>query len=492
MQRPLTGAASSKCDYSAVILGAGMSGICAAIELQNAGIDDFIIIEKQDGIGGTWWDNRYPGAQVDVPAPVYAFSFASNPDWRQRFADAGEIQRYLQRLAQQHGLQSKLRLGTRLISAQFDESSGRWQFRTDAGDAFAARFFVCSTGPLSQPRWPAIAGLETFKGTRIHSARWEDGYSFAGKRVAVIGTGSTAVQLIPPIAREAAQLFVFQRSANWVLPRLDRRYRWLDRWLMRVPGYAGLVRRSWSLFLETMRRGFDDGTLARAALHALARWQRRRQVRSPTLRQRLTPDYPLGCKRLIFSNSYFPAMSAEQVELVTASISRISEHAVVTTDGVEHSVDVLVCATGFDTVHLLSSISIVGRGGQTLAAAWSAGPEAMNGISVTGFPNLFLMLGPNTATGHTSTLFFIEPEVRHAIACMRRVLDGGHRSIEVSAEAQQHYNSDLQSRLGGSVWSRCSSWYRTDEGRIVALFPGPTDEYVRSTEQPDWSAYRIE
>lgn len=478
-------------EHQVVILGAGMSGLCMAIGLQRAGMHDFVIVEQQPGLGGTWWDNTYPGAQVDVPSPVYSFSFAPNPDWSGRFASAPEIQAYMQRLAEKHGLLAHLRLGTRLTAATFDEATGHWNLATDRGDTLRAPFFVCSTGPLSQLRWPDIPGLANFKGERLHSARWDATVPLAGRRVAVIGTGSTASQLIPPIASQAGQLHVFQRTANWVLPRLDRRYNRLDHLLAHFPPYARTVRWCWTQVLEWGRRGFDEGTLARTGMLKTATAHRRRQLPDPALREKLTPPYPLGCKRLIYSNDFYPALSRPNVELVTDGIARITEGGIVTADGRERVLDVLVCATGFETVQLLSSITVTGLGGRTLREAWANGPEAFHGISVEGFPNLFLSLGPNTATGHTSTLLYIEPETQHAIACMQAVLKGNHRWIEVRPEVMRAHNDALQQRLAGSVWSLCRSWYRMEGGRIVALFPGFTAEYVKAVKRPRMADYRM-
>jgi cation diffusion facilitator CzcD-associated flavoprotein CzcO/acetyl esterase/lipase len=478
-------------EHQVVILGAGMSGLCMAIGLQRAGIHDFVIVEKQPGLGGTWWDNTYPGAHVDVPSPVYSFSFAPNPDWSRRFASAPEIQVYMQRLAEKHGLLAHMRLDTRLTEATFNEASGHWTLRTDRGDTLRARFFVCSTGPLNQPRWPDIPGLETFKGPRLHSARWDATVPLAGHRVAVIGTGSTASQLIPPIAAQAGRLHVFQRTANWVLPRLDRPYNRLDHLLAHFPPYARTVRWCWTQVLEWGRRAFDEGTVARKGMLKTAAAHRHRQLPDPALREKLTPPYPLGCKRLIYSSDFYPAMSQPNVELVTDPIERITERGIVTADGQERAIDVLVCATGFETVQLLSSITVTGLGGRTLRETWANGPEAFPGISVAGFPNMFLSLGPNTATGHTSTLLYIEPETQHSIACIQAVLKSGKRWIEVRPEVMRAHNDALQRRLAGSVWSLCRSWYRTQEGRIVALFPGFTAEYVKAVRHPNLNDYRM-
>jgi cation diffusion facilitator CzcD-associated flavoprotein CzcO len=472
-------------DHEVVILGAGMSGLCMAAQLQKAGIHDFVLLEKQPGLGGTWWDNTYPGAHVDVPAPAYSLSFAPNPHWKQRFASAAEIQAYQQHVAQRFHLLPHIRLNTRITEARFDEASARWQFRTDGGDTLTSRFFVCSTGPLNQPRWPEIPGLDSFAGQRLHSARWDHGVALAGKRVGVIGTGSTASQLIPPIAEVAGRLSVFQRTANWVLPRLDRPYNALDRLLARLPLYPRIVRGCWAQALELGRRGFDEGTLARKALLAGAERHLRAGVPDPALQTKLRPNYPLGCKRIIYSNDFYPALGRPNVSLVTEAIARVTPNGIVTTDGQEHALDVLVCATGFETVRLLAATPVLGTQGRSLQQAWAQGPHAFHGITVPGFPNMFLLLGPNTATGHTSTLLYIEPEVRHSIACMQAVRQGGRRWIEVREDVHRRHNEALQQRLQGSVWSLCRSWYRADNGRITALFPGFTREYVRAVRRPD-------
>ena len=469
-----------------MILGAGMSGLCMAIELKRAGVHDFVILEKSAGLGGTWWDNRYPGAQVDVPAPLYSFSFAPNPLWKRRFADAAEIQAYMLACAQAQGVLPHIRFGTTLRSASFDERSDRWQLCTAADEPFDAQFFVCSTGPLSRLRWPDVPGLNDYRGRRLHSSRWDAGLALQGQRVGVIGTGSTACQLIPPLAQVAAQLHVFQRTANWVLPRLDRPYNALDRALVRLPLYARAVRAFWFNVLEMGRRGFEEGSFMRRAMLANAARHLQRQVSDAALRERLTPPYALGCKRLVYSNEFYPALMQPNVELVTDAISRVTATGIVTVDGAgqltERPLDVLVCATGFDVQHSLAEMHITGRNGQTLDSAFADGPVAQLGLTVAGFPNLFLMLGPNTATGHTSTLLYIEPGVRWAVRAMQEVARRGLRSIDIKAAVMQAYNDGLQARLAGSVWAGCRSWYRSDSGRVIAIFPGFTREYVKAVE----------
>lgn len=482
---------SAETTVEVAILGAGMSGLCMAIQLQQAGITDFVLIEKSSGIGGTWWDNRYPGAQVDVPAPAYSFSFAPNPGWTHRFADAPEIQRYQQQLADRHGLAARTRLGVAVTEARFNTEQGRWHLLLDNGDRLSARFFACSTGVLNTARWPDIPGLSSFTGRLLHSARWPADADLNGLRVGVIGTGSTAAQLVPAIAPRVGRLTVFQRTANWVLPRLDRRYGRLDRWLLKLPGYAPLVRRWWVQVMEWGRRGFDEGTLARRMMLATANAHRRRSLPDARLREQLAPPYPLGCKRIIYSNDYYPALARPQTALVTDGIHRVTAGGVLTEDGREHLLDVLICATGYDTVRPLGNVRIEGLGGRLLSDAWAEGAQAYLGIAVAGFPNFFLMLGPNTATGHTSTLLYIEPQVSHAIACMQRVHRGGRRWIAVKPDVARAHDEAQQRRLSMSVWSRCTSWYRAGNGRIVAIWPGYTADYVRAVRRPDEAAYEL-
>ncbi len=469
-------------------MGAGMSGLCTAVALKRAGQQDFVVIEKSEGLGGTWWDNRYPGAQVDVPAPVYAFSFAPHAHWKQRFADAAEILAYMQGLARDHGLEPHLRLRTAIRSARFDEDTGLWQLQLDQGECLSARFFVCSTGPLSVPRWPDIPGLASFAGPRLHTARWDAGVPVQGQRVGVIGTGSTAAQLVPVLAQQAAHLSVFQRTANWVMPRMDRRYGALDRVLTRLPLYQRLVRWAWVGLSEVFRSSFEEGSPTRRKVLGDALRHLRRQVADPALRQRLTPPYPLGCKRIIFSNTWLRTLGQAHVALVTESIREVTPQGLVTADGQLHALDVLVCATGFDVQHAMA-VPVTGLKGCSLQAQWADGPQAYFGTTVAGFPNLFLMLGPNTATGHTSTLLYIEPQVDFVLRAMREVKRRNTRWLDVKPEVMAGFNEELERRLGPSVWSQCRSWYRAESGRNVAIWPGYTREFRRRMARLDFADF---
>ena len=469
-------------------MGAGMSGLCMAIQLLRAGQRDFVVIEKSAGLGGTWWDNRYPGAQVDVPSPVYAFSFAPHAQWMQRFAAAPEILAYMQSLADRYALAPNLRLRTAITAAHFDEASGLWQLRLDDGSTLTARYFVCSTGPLSVPRWPDIPGLEDFSGPRLHTARWDANVPLKGQRVGVIGTGSTAAQLVPEVARQAGHLSVFQRTANWVMPRMDRRYGALDRALVRLPLYQRLVRWAWVGASEWLRRSFEDGTLARRMVLHDAAVHLRRQVKDARLRERLTPNYPFGCKRIIFSNTWLRTLAKPNVRLVTEGIQRITPTGVLTADGQEHALDVLVCATGFDVQHSMA-VPVTGLGGRSLQDAWADTPQAYFGTAVAGFPNLFLMLGPNTATGHTSTLLYIEPQVSFVLRAMQEVRRRQCRWLDVKPDTMAAFNDELQRRLAPTVWMQCQSWYRAASGCNLAIWPGYTREFRRRMAALDWQGF---
>jgi cation diffusion facilitator CzcD-associated flavoprotein CzcO len=384
-----------------------------------------------------------------------------------------------------------LRLNRAVIEAVFDEATSLWQLTLASGDVLRGRYFVCSTGSLNQARWPDIPGLASFAGQRLHSALWDASVPLAGRRIGVIGTGSTASQLTAPIAEQAAHLTVFQRTANWVLPRIDRPYHAIDRLLARLPLYPRLARGFWYAVLEWGRRGFDEGTLARRGMQRTAAAHLRRQIEDPALREKLRPPYPLGCKRIIYSNDFYPALARPNVTLETAAIREVTPRGIVTADGREHPLDVLVCATGFDTTHLLSSLAVRGRAGQLLSDVWANGPAAYRGVMVPGFPNLFLLLGPNTGTGHTSTLLFVEPQVQFVLGAMRRLEQQGASSIDVRPDVFAEHNAQLQARLEGSIWSLCRSWYRTDSGKITALWPGFTAEYVKGLLDVRWDDYAI-
>lgn len=475
-----------------VIQGAGMSGIAMAIALKRAGHHSFVVLEQSAGAGGTWWDNRYPGAQCDVPSHLYSFSFELKRDWTRVFAPAAEIQRYVEDCIERHALAPHLRFGREVVRAGYDARDSRWTVHTRDGEVYRPRFFIVSLGPLNHARLPA--GIEAYRGTVMHTARWNHAYSFAGRRVAVIGSAASAVQVVPTLATQASRLTIFQRTPSWILDRPDRAYGALARTLFALPG-AARVYRSWLYWrFEANAFAFKGHGFFYWLLGRMARRHLESQVADPALRARLTPNYPLGCKRVLITRDYYPALQRANVELVPLAAASFTATGVVAADGSHHEVDAIVCATGFETLDPLAAIDLRGRDGHALSTAWADGPQAYRGVTVAGFPNLFLLLGPNTGTGHTSVLIPIEAQVRHVLACLDEVRRRGARALEVCAAAMQDNNADLQRRLADIVWSSpaCTSWYKTASGRVLATYPGFITRYVLETRRPRFDDYRFE
>jgi cation diffusion facilitator CzcD-associated flavoprotein CzcO len=473
------------------ILGAGVSGLCMGIALKRAGIDSFTIYEKSDALGGTWHDNAYPGSACDVPSHLYCFSFEPNPGWSRKFSPQPEIAAYLARCADKYGLLPHIRFGCEIAGASFDEGESSWRLRTTAGEALRADVLVSGTGQLNRPHVPDLPGLPSFEGTQFHSARWDPRHDFTGESVAVIGNGASAIQFVPEVAPRAGRLSVFQRTPNWLVPRLDRAYtpreqavfrrvpfvlrgvRWLIYWALESR-FLGFFRDSW--LSRRMERG------CREFLDA--------QIPDPELRVKLTPDYPVGCKRILISDDYYPALLRPNVALVTSPIERIAPDAVVTRDGRVHPADTLLFATGFETTSFLAPMEIEGRGGRKLEAVWREGAEAYLGMAVPGFPNLFLLYGPNTNLGHNSIIFMIECQVGYVARCIRRLFGRDLASLEVRPEAMARYDAALQRDLARTAWAAgCHSWYKTEAGRVTNNWSGFTVGYWRRTRRPDFSDF---
>lgn len=472
------------------ILGAGMSGIAMGIALKKAGFHSFTIFEKAAGIGGTWWDNTYPGAQCDVRSHLYSYSFEPNPDWSRTFAPQAEIQHYMAHCAEKYDLMPHIRLNCAITQARFDADSASWTLRTQRGESVSASIFICSAAPLCEPRYPDVPGLATFSGKLFHSSRWDHGFDLREKRVAVIGNAASAVQIVPRIAPVVRQFTVFQRSAHWILPRPDRAYTALEKTLFRVPPIACAHRYFLYWLHESNRLGFNQGSRVARYATRMAEKHLAHQVPDEQLRAVLRPDYPIGCKRVLISSDYYPALTRPNAELATSPIERVTADGIVTRDGRVRAVDAIICATGFDAVRLLSSVHITGPAGNTLAMAWREAPEAYHGVSVAGFPNFFLLLGPNTGQGHTSTLIFIEAQVEFAMCCMRELLLRGKACLDVKPEAMRLHNHALQETLGRSVWAAgCASWYKTSAGRIAAIYPGFSFQYVRELRRAPFADY---
>lgn len=460
--------------------------------LRKAGITSFVIIEKSAGIGGTWWDNTYPGAECDVRSHLYSYSFDPNPDWSQAYAPQREIQEYLVRCAAKFNLLSHIRFNTVLAEARFDAQQGLWLLQLENGEQLSANFFVCSAGPLSEPRYPDIPGMDTYKGRLFHSARWDHGYPFEGKRVAVIGTAASAVQLIPRVAPLVAKLYIYQRSPNWIIPRFSHTYKPWEKALFRISFFARAHRFLLYMVHELNRLSFNPGSLMAKIARKLAEMHLRHQIPDRRLRDALCPGYPFGCKRVLLSNDYYPALMRSNVELIDIPIKRIDQTHIVTGDGESREVDAIVCATGFNIKHVLSSIKIQGLDGCLLSQAWKHEPEAYQGVTVANFPNLFILLGPNTGQGHTSAILFIEAQVSYTLKCIQELGKRQKHFLAVKPDAMNRYNVALQKTLATSVWAAgCRSWYKTESGKIIGIYPGFSFQYIHQLRKPRFEDYII-
>lgn len=472
------------------IIGAGPGGICAAIKLLAAGFRDVVLLEQANGIGGTWWHNRYPGLSCDIKSHLYSFSFAPKLDWSRPYGTRDEIHAYLEEVVRTHHLAERIRFGTRIEHAAWSDESATWTLGSAAGESFVFDVVVASVGLFGDLRWPEIEGLASFAGRSFHTARWDHEQSLEGARVAVIGSAASAVQLIPEVAKVAERLVVFQRSPNWVLPKEDTP--WTDEQIAAFRADPDLVARSRDEIFAQL-----DGLITfsdRDAL-ALATEAGRRAiavVNDPELRRKLTPSTPYGCQRPLMSNDYYPTFNRPNVALVTEPIERITPDGVRTSDGVEHRVDTLVIATGFAATSFLATIDVVGRDGATLAAAWKQGAHAYLGITTAGFPNLFMLYGPNTNNG--SILFMLECQADYVVRTLEWMEADGIGSVDVRPEVEARYNEELQRDLDGiGVWAAgsCTNYYRGPSGRIVTQWPHGMREYRRRTERPEPSDFRV-
>jgi cation diffusion facilitator CzcD-associated flavoprotein CzcO len=478
-----------------LIVGSGFAGLCAAIKLAEDGETDYVVIERGDDVGGTWRDNTYPGACCDIPSQLYSFSFAPNREWTSSYSPQPEIQAYLRRVAERYGVVGKTVFGTELEHAAWDDDAQRWRCRTSSGE-IVSRTLVTGTGSLSEPRLPDVEGIGSFAGPLFHSARWDHSTELAGRRVAVVGTGASAIQIVPELQKTAAHLDVYQRTAPWVIPRNDRRYRPLERAaLRRLPALGRLYRTGIYWAHEGYVPAFTIQPRLAAPAQRAALANLHRGVKDPVLRAKVTPHFRLGCKRILRSNTYYPALASDNVEVVTDPISRITPHAIVTADGAEHPVDAIVVATGFCATDLPVAHRIVGRAGRTLAEEWDAtGMSAYKGTTVHGFPNLFMIVGPNTGQGHTSMVFIIESQVAYLRDAVREMRRHRYGAVEPRATAQQRWNSSLQRRMRRTVWSSggCSSWYLDAHGRNTTLWPRSTVTFRRALASFDSGAYDVE
>ena len=470
---------------SVAVIGAGFGGMGMGIALKRAGIQDFHIFEAAGEVGGTWRDNTYPGVACDIPSHLYSFSFDQNPQWSRRFSPGAEIQEYLVDCARRHGLYEHITFHTAIQSATFDEVSHRWTLTTDAGIEYQADSLVMAVGPLSTPQIPDLPGLDEFQGACFHSSRWDHSLELADKRVGVVGTGASAIQIVPGIANEAAEVVVFQRTPPWVIRRRDRAYSSLEKALFtHVPGLQRAYRSFIYLRNEAHAVGLLDAPFAMRAMERLALKRLRRTIEDRETQAALTPDYSVGCKRVTLSDDYYPTLARDDVHLIPEAVASFSQEGVVTTGGREVPLDVVVLATGFKATEYLSHFSIRGRGGVDLNESWRDGAEAYYGVAVSGFPNLFLLLGPNTGLGHNSVVFMIEAQINLALQCIQEMNRRRATAIEVRPSTQRRFNDALQERLRGTVWSSgCQSWYLDKSGKNTTLWPGYTAEYWLRTRR---------
>jgi cation diffusion facilitator CzcD-associated flavoprotein CzcO len=460
------------------IIGSGFSGIGMAIRLRRMGLDAFTLYEAADSLGGTWRDNAYPGAACDIPSHLYSFSFELNAAWTRTYAPQHEILDYLRHCARKYDVERFIEYRSNVRAARFVEPRGIWQVEIERDGALKtieADIVIAANGPLSRPAFPKIAGLERFEGKLFHSARWDHDYPLEGKHVAVIGTGASAIQFVPQIQPRVAQLAVFQRTPPWIMPRGDRAIgeRW--RWLYRHMPLAQRVARAAIYWQHESRAlGFSVDQRLLKTPTKFARSYLRHKVKDPELRARLTPNYLLGCKRVLLSSDYFPALAQPNAELVTEAIREVVADGIVTADGTHRAFDAIVCGTGFQVNDVDAPFQVTGVGGQDLGETWRReGPEAYLGASVSGFPNFFFVIGPNTALGHNSMIYMIESHIRYIAGCIRALQRSGARTMDVRAGAQRAWNARLQARFKRTVWqSGCHSYYLTQAGKNTALWPG--------------------
>ncbi len=475
------------------IVGTGFAGIGLAIRLRQAGIEDFVLIERADDVGGTWQANTYPGCQCDVPSHLYSFSFAPNPSWTRTYSRQPEIWDYLRDLTDRHGLRPHIRFGHELERRDVGRASSQhWRVETSRG-AWTAQLVVDATGPLSHPQVPAIRGLRRFEGTMFHSADWDHDHDLTGERVAVIGTGASAIQFVPRIADRVARMHVFQRTAPWILPHTDRPTTRLERRLYKALPFAQKAVRTgvyWSR--ESFLLGFIKDQRFMAGAEGIATAHLRRQVRDPELRRKLKPHFRLGCKRVLLSNHWYPALARDDVELVTDGIREIRGRTIVLADGSEREVDTIILGTGFHVTDPPTAQLVRGRDGRTLAERAGEGIQAYLGATISGLPNFFKLIGPNTGLGHNSMIFMIESQLRYVMDALRVMDEQQIATFEVRPEAMAAYNAQIQSKMPGTVWmSGCASWYLDAEGRNTTLWPDFTWRFRHRTRRFDTRAYEL-
>ncbi|MEU4443941.1 NAD(P)/FAD-dependent oxidoreductase [Actinosynnema sp. NPDC050801] len=473
-------------EVKVLVVGTGFSGLGMAIELKRTGERDFVVLEKAGDLGGTWRDNSYPGCACDVPSHMYSFSFELNPRWSRTFARQPEIWDYLKRVAEKYRLREHIRFNSKVSGARWDEDAKVWHVSTENGDTYTAKSVVAGVGALHIPNVPSLPGIEEFQGKTFHSAQWDHDYDLRGKRVAVVGTGASAIQFVPRIADEVGRLTLFQRTPPWIMPKVDRAINtWEQKLFRALPVTQRLYRNFVYWTRESSALGFAVNPKIMEFAQNIARRHMRGQVPDEALRAKLTPDYTMGCKRVLISNDYYPALSKPNVDLVTDGIAEVRANSVVDRAGVEHEVDVIIYGTGFHVVDSFDYLDITGKGGVDLAKQWrEQGIETYYGITVSGFPNLFFLLGPNTGLGHNSVVFMIESQIRYVRQCLELLDRHDADELDVRPEVQARFNRQLQRKLSKGVWTEggCKSWYLDAQGINRTVWPGFTWRYWMRTK----------
>lgn len=481
-------------NFEVAIIGAGFAGLAAAIRLKQENRNSFIIFERAAEVGGTWRDNVYPGCACDVPSHLYSYSFELNPNWSRTYSTQPEILAYIKGCVAHHQLDKQIRFNTEISKLQFIESEGYWLLTSKDGYSTTARMVISATGPLNRPNLPNIKGLDTFKGTVFHSSNWNYNFDLTGKKVAVIGTGASAIQFIPQIAPKVKQLTVFQRSAPWITPRKDRKLSNFEHSLFKaVPGVQRLVRALiyWILELRGLSL-FGNETIHRFGAK-MAKKHLEDAIKDPILKDKLTPNYKMGCKRILVSDDYYPTFKRENVSLYTNGISEITPSAIIDENGVAHEFDAIILGTGFVAAEMLLDTKIIGLNNRDLLAEWlEDGPEAYYGITVSGFPHLMFLVGPNTGLGHNSIIHMIESQVNYIIDFLKMLNKKGENAVlDVKPVIQAEFNRKIQDELTDTVWaSGCKSWYQTDKGKNTSIFPGLTVRYRRETKNVNPADYQ--
>ncbi|HEY2061225.1 flavin-containing monooxygenase [Amycolatopsis sp. NBC_01480] len=481
--------------FKVVIVGTGFSGLGQAIQLEKAGIRDYVILEKADEVGGTWRDNSYPGCACDVQSHMYSFSYEQNPDWSRSFSPQPEIFEYLKGVADKHRLREKTRFGVEITGAHWDDGERRWTVNTKGGQEFSAQFLVSGVGGLHIPQIPKLPGIDAFKGQAWHSAQWNHEFDLTGKKVAVVGTGASAIQFVPRIAPAVGELTLFQRTPPWIMPKPDHEMPgWSKTLFKRVPGAQRLYRAFVYWGREAQGIGFNGHPAIMKAGQQIAKRHMAKAVKDRALRRKLTPDYTMGCKRVLLSNDYYPALARDNVEVNTDGVREVKAHSVVDGAGVEHEVDAIIYGTGFHVTDALEYLDITGTEGRSLAKSWATdGIQTHKGITVAGFPNLFFLLGPNTALGHNSVVFMIESQSRYVVDAIKLADSRGAAALDVRPSVQAKFQAGIQDKLVKGVWTQggCKSWYLDAKGVNRSIWPGLTWRYWLETRRVDPSDYEL-